>query len=376
MLTRLDETLRHQLPTTFDHAWTSDPRMFDRYWFGAYDPEARLHLVTGMGLYLNMNVLDGYVAIQAPADDGRILQHNVRVSRSLRPDIDTVAVGPLSFEIVEAFKHVKLRWAAGEFPLSFDLDWSAFLPPTEEQHHFRRERGRVVDEYQRYTQTGRVHGSVTLGDRRVEVRDWLGGRDHSWGVRMQTAGPEPVTGTPELSPAITRGFVFYWTTFNNGEVGGYVQMQMHGDGERLMIDGVIASPDGRINARIVDMDLRAQFHPGTRIASKLEGVWKGADGQGFDFLCEPLLGYWSMDGTGYDYGWNDGLGLGVWRGDAYAEHDVYDITHPEDVIRPDGSRRTPMHREAPSRLTINGVVGTSHQVFVVFGPCRHFGVGV
>ena len=31
MLTKLDDTLWHQLPTTFDHVWTSDPRFFDRY---------------------------------------------------------------------------------------------------------------------------------------------------------------------------------------------------------------------------------------------------------------------------------------------------------------------------------------------------------
>ena len=38
MLTPLDDTLRHVLPTTFDHAGTSDPRFFDRYWFAVYDP--------------------------------------------------------------------------------------------------------------------------------------------------------------------------------------------------------------------------------------------------------------------------------------------------------------------------------------------------
>jgi len=36
MLTPLDDTLWHQLPTTFDHVWTSDPRFFDRYWFAIY----------------------------------------------------------------------------------------------------------------------------------------------------------------------------------------------------------------------------------------------------------------------------------------------------------------------------------------------------
>ena len=37
MLTSLDDTPWHQLPTTFDHVGTSDPRFFDRLWFAASD---------------------------------------------------------------------------------------------------------------------------------------------------------------------------------------------------------------------------------------------------------------------------------------------------------------------------------------------------
>ncbi len=62
MLTGPDETLRHQLPTTFDHVGTSDPRFYDRFFFGVHDPAGRLALHIGLGLYTNMNVMDGYVA--------------------------------------------------------------------------------------------------------------------------------------------------------------------------------------------------------------------------------------------------------------------------------------------------------------------------
>ena len=47
MRTGPDETLRHQLPTTFDHVGTSDPRFYDRYFFCAYDPDGRLALHIG-----------------------------------------------------------------------------------------------------------------------------------------------------------------------------------------------------------------------------------------------------------------------------------------------------------------------------------------
>lgn len=106
-LTRLDETLRHQIPTTFDHVGTSDPRFFDRYWFSCYDPAGSLTMIIGVGLYMNMNVFDGFVACPVPRDDGGGNQRNFRFSRALR---------------------------------------------------------RIAQDYRRYTQVGRMDGTVTLDD--------------------------------------------------------------------------------------------------------------------------------------------------------------------------------------------------------------------
>ena len=61
-----------------------------------------------------------------------------------------------------------------------------------------------------------------------------------------------------------------------------------------------------------------------------------------------------MDGTGYDWGWDDGQGLGVYRGESHAETDVYDLSDPELVVRPDGDERRPMHRETPARVVVDG----------------------
>ncbi len=76
MLTKLDDTLLHQAPTTFDHAVTSDHRFYDRYWFQAIEPGGATSLVAGMGLYKNTNVLDGFCTV---VYDG--MQYCLRVSR-------------------------------------------------------------------------------------------------------------------------------------------------------------------------------------------------------------------------------------------------------------------------------------------------------
>lgn len=377
MLTALDETLRHQLPTTFDHVWTSDHRFFDRYWFGVYDPKGKMALVCGMGLYMNMNVLDGYCAIQVPKGGGGVEQHNFRLTRALRPDVDSHKVGPLSVEILEPYERIRLLWAPGEFPVSFDLEWNAFTPPSEEKPHFIRVNARPFFDYRRYTQAGRSSGSITLGDHTESVSDWWAGRDHSWGVRNQVGGYEPVNGPGTEEALSAAGFVFYWITFNTGECSGYVQLQFLGDGTRIFTDGEIRWPaTGRV-FQVTAADVDVELHEGTRIFKQMTTRLKDAAGAEVVLEVEPLLGYWSMDGTGYDWGWDDGKGLGFYRGPYYTEADVYDVTHPENVVRPDGSLRTPSHREAPVAVTVDGKRdprSAGHQVFVAAGPVAWLGL--
>jgi hypothetical protein len=371
MLSRLDETLRHQLPTTFDHVGTSDPRFFDRYWFCCYDPAGSLALNVGMGLYNNMNVLDGYIALQVPNDGEGTRQHNFRFSRSLRPRIDDTAVGPLSIEIVEPFREARIVVSESDRPIAADLTWRAFLHPKEESPHYRRVRGRVSQDYRRYTQVGRMTGSVTFHGTRHDVAAWFSARDHSWGVRPQTAGPEPVTGPPEARPA--GGSVFFWLPFATDTFGGHLQIHTQGDGRQSYLDGIVQWPDGR-EADVVEASFEVDMHPGTRRWRQVRTRLVDEHGETYAIVADQLLRDWSMDGTGYDWGWNDGLGLGVWRGDEYEESDVFDLTHPERVVRPDGEERTPNHREAPARVTVNGAPGTGHQIVIASGSVPFLGL--
>jgi hypothetical protein len=369
----MDETLRHQLPTTFDHVGTSDPRFYDRFFFGVHDPAGELALHLGIGLYTNMNVMDGYVAALVPREGasgggpGRGSdQHNVRLSRALRPDIDTVAVGGLAVEVLEPFERARITCAADDVPARVDLEWRAVAPPKEEEHHFRRLRGRVTTDYHRYTIVGEATGTVTVAGRTYAVDHWFAPRDHSWGVREQVAGPEPVTGPPGFGTEAV-GYVFYWVPFSCDGLRGHVQLQTLGDGTVLYRDGVLHREDGTVDS-VVDVALDVDFHPGTRQFSQIRAVWTTAAGDRLESVSEPLLRPFSMDGTGYDWGFDDGLGLGVYRGEHHVETDVYDLSDPEQVRRPDGTSRAPMHRETPARVTVDGVAGTGHQILVVSGP--------
>jgi hypothetical protein len=375
MLTRLDETLRHQLPTTFDHVATSDPRFYDRYWFTFYDPTGRLAVNTSMGLYANMNVLDGYFAVQTPNGEAPgTTQRSFRFSRALRPEIDDTAVGPLSVEVVEPYRRVRVTAAPSDHPVAFELEWSAFLPPKEEHPHFRRERGRIVDDYTRYTQVGRANGAITVDGRTTDVRDWFAPRDHSWGVRPGVAGPDPVTGAAAADARAHVGFVFFWLPFASDNMGGHVQMHLLGNGQRVYLDGHIAWPDGR-EVAVVDASLdRVAFHDGTRRYHEVEVTLKDASGATHVLQCEDMLRNWAMDSLGYDLGWEDGQGFGAYRGESYKETSVDDLTHPEDVVGHDGIPRNRPHREGPARVTVDGAPGMGHLILIATGPVPVLGL--
>ena len=377
-LGKLDETLRHQLPQTFDTVGTSDPRFYDRYWFSCYDPEGEITMIIGMGLYCNMNVLDGFVACQIPngepSGDAGTTQRNFRFSRELRPDIDTTAVGPLSVEILDPFKRARIKTAASDQPLELDLEWTNFLAPKLEDHHFGRLRGRVTQDYLRYTQVGKMTGTVTLDGKTYDLPNCWGGRDHSWGVRPQTAGPEPVTGPPQADVMRRAGgHIFYWIPFSCEEFGGHVQVQCFGDGTQHYMDGVIQWPDG--TERVVkEASFEVDFHEGTRRWKQVRSHFTDEAGDTYDVVTNQLARDWAMIGTGYDWGWDDRQGLGVYRGEYYTESDSYDMSHPEDVKLPDGEILQPMHREAPAYGTVNGMDLMGHQIVICTGSVPFLGL--
>jgi hypothetical protein len=80
----------------------------------------------------------------------------------------------------------------------------------------------------------------------------------------------------------------------------------------------------------------------------------------------------AMPGLGYG-GYNDGLGLGVWRGVTHSESEVWDVSHPAYVGYPDGSVGRPVHRIQPVQVTEtwpDGQVstGTGSLTFIAEGP--------
>lgn len=375
MLTPMDDTLWHTHPTTFDHVGTSDPRFFDRYWFAASDPNGGGTLQLTLGVYNNMNVVDaGFIAIR----NGK--QFNVRASRSLRPRFETDC-GPISVEVLEPLRRVRLRVErTGADGVAAELEWTGDYPAQEESARFTRVRGRVVEESRRFDQVGHLSGWLELAGERVALDRWWATRDHSWGVRENMGIPEPVTGPASTQSA---GSLFAFLFFSTESIGGHLQIAEFSGRPNYFTAEIAkggAADAGSGGIHLKSSKLTVQFHDAKRPRRMQSARFDAltADGREVVIEAKALCPAIDMQGLGYSGGYNDGKGLGIWRGDSHVESDTWDVSHPCEVVRTDGSRARPIHRIQPVSLTIRGAgldgKGTGSLTMIAEGTLPQLGL--
>src|SRR3954463_1842901 len=99
----LDEFPIHQAPLSIAYMDTSDRNAYDRCYFNAHDRTGEIFLVTGLGVYPNLGVIDAYATVRrgdrqisvrtpAPPPDGRLDNR----------------VGPYRVEVIEPLHVIRL----------------------------------------------------------------------------------------------------------------------------------------------------------------------------------------------------------------------------------------------------------------------------
>ncbi len=378
MLTALDETLHHQCSETFEHVFPSDHRFYDRQLMGAFSPDGKAGFLSGITVFKNMNVVEGYVLAQVHSKQ----QFNVRFSKQLRPmpTLMEASVGPMSLNVVRPLEELRLVLERGQYPIAMDVTFHGTVPAHLENHHYGRMDGRIHTDYRRDHQIGKVTGWIEVDGERFDAAPWFAWRDHSWGVRPVVGGFEPYTGTKTAggvaSSARTGGkglFLIYLGFANDKQAGG-VQIIEDGEGKRLYTDGEVRNIGGDA-IHIVDARHKVVFKPGTRVFETTEVELDLANGETWKLKAQSIGRAWAFCGGGTDGGFTDGQGQGVYRSkELLTEVDVYDISHPENVVFPDGSVRLPKHREQWSLCEINGVAGYAYAPLFVIGDQPRFGL--
>jgi len=356
VLTGFDEYPFHQITQTFAGVAGSDPSWNDGHYVCAADQAGTIAFASNVRLYSNNDVLDGFVCLR---HNGR--QHNVRFSRRLRSDMETLGVGPLRLEVLRPLRKVRLILEPNDFGISLDVTCCSETVPYMGPIEVTRTEGRPTSERATYEMAGKCFGHVIIDGDRIELSTTSASffRNHSWGFQPGRGGPRPYGAPmPKRRAAGTR----HWVLFDMPDHSGFFfddpsGRSASGKGAILEADRVVP---------VVKVEHDVQFYDGGRRLRAGNFRLTDVEGRERDYSVADL-GWVYCQGGGYFGGFNDKLGQCVYRGENYAEGEVWDVSHPTEIVTPDGRTMHVDHDWAESFVQVRSgdAVGLAHYECVV-----------
>jgi hypothetical protein len=185
-----DEQFVHQTVDTLATVSESDLSWTEKVWASVFRADGGVQIDVGLGKYTNRNVMDAFAGISRGTE-----QWTVRSSRELSQDLETTAVSPINYEVVEPLESVRFWLDANDaVPIAFDITLTGLTPPFFEERDRRWDRTgtRIVTDLLRYHQPITATGWVEVdGERETIDGGWFGFRDHSWGIRRNVGADAP-----------------------------------------------------------------------------------------------------------------------------------------------------------------------------------------
>ncbi|HET6964298.1 MAG TPA: hypothetical protein VFH58_05960 [Acidimicrobiales bacterium] len=314
----LDEYPIHQVPLSMRYTETSDRNFYDRCYFNAHGRKGDLFLITGLGVYPNVGVIDAYALVRRGDR-----HYSVRMSDALEDRSLDARVGPYRVEVLDPLRRIRLVCDTAERGLGFDLTWEGSFPCIDEPRHINRSGNRVMLDGCRFAQVGTWEGTIHLDgeDIAVEPDTWVGSRDRSWGIRP-TGEPEP-PGRAAEEPR--EGFWWLYVPLRFDDYALIVIVQEDPDGTRTLNAASRVWADGR-HEQLGWPELDFTYRSGTRIPERLVMHMRTPDRRPLEVEVESLLPVPLHIGAGYgaDPDWSHG----VWKGRDWIDSAVYDLTDP------------------------------------------------
>ena len=312
MLTRADDFPIHQTPEPIAYSGT-DRNFYDRYFFNGHTPEGECFFAAALGVYPHLNVMDASFSV---IDGG--VQRNLRASRCLRMERLDTRVGPITVEVVEPLRRLRLVVDSKEHGIGADLLFAAVARPIEEPRFRRRLGPRTFMDYTRLTQHGAYAGWIEIEGRRIDVepRRWRGVRDRSWGVRpVGLSDPQPP------APPETPQFYWLWAPLHFEDRLVLYDVAADGEGEPWHESGFVVLPGESEPEAMRATDSRIELRPGTRHARRATIRLRRKNGSEIEIELEPL-GQFYMSGLGY---FHPEWGHGVYKGELAVGFDRLEI---------------------------------------------------
>jgi hypothetical protein len=322
--TPLDEYPIHQTPLPMDRVAASDRNFYDRCYLNAHDRSGEVFLVTGLGVYPNLGVIDAYAAARC---GDRVW--SVRFSDALSERSLEQRVGGYHIEVVEPLQRLSLRCASPDGSLDFDLRWTGSFPAVQEEPHLLLTAGRPILDASRFSQVGSWSGRLRVGNREFAVTGdrWAGARDRSWGIRPAGEPEPPGRAAAEGS---MQGFWWVYAPLQFGSCAVILILQENPDGYRTLNDARRVWPDGRVE-QLGWPRLSIGYRSGTRHPESARIHLTAADGSPLTLDLETVTSLPLHVGAGYsgDPDWSHGR----WMGREWSSSAAYDLTDPAVATR-------------------------------------------
>jgi hypothetical protein len=302
---------------------TSDRNFYDRCYFNAHDRTGDIFLVTGLGVYPNLGVIDAYATVRKGDHQWAIRCSDVLDDRTL-----DATVGPYRVEVQEPLQRIRLVCDGAEHGIAFDLTWEGSFAAVMEPHHVMRTGPRAILDASRFAQVGTWEGVLSVGgmEQPVSPDRWVGTRDRSWGIRP--VGEAEPAGRNADEPL--EGFWWLYVPLRFDDFAIVVIAQELPDGFRTLNDATRVWGDGRVE-QLGWPEVEIHYRSGTRHPERAVLHLAGRGGKPFDVEVETSSSVVLHVGAGYggDPDWSHGQ----WRGHGFVEGAGYDLNDPAIIAR-------------------------------------------
>ena len=219
----LDEYPIHQVPMSMRHVATSDRNVYDRCIYQSQDHTGESYLITGLGVYPNLGVIDAYAAVRRGDTQWCVRASGVRPDDKMKQE-----VGPYRIEVLEPFRRLRLVCDGDDHGVGFDLEFESDYGPIEEPQHLRRHGDKVLLDACRFAQVGTWRGELRVDGATIDVTPdrWTATRDRSWGIRP-VGEPEP-----QGRPAPFDGMWWCWVPLRFEDFAVHVILEESPTGHR------------------------------------------------------------------------------------------------------------------------------------------------
>ena len=230
--TALDERFAHQIPEPFPNVVHYHQDWRESLFFIMHEREKPGDvLILTLAHFPSRQEMDSLQL--GRVGDSPIMARHVR---KVDGDQDDFRVGPITIDVVEPLKKIRLVAAASDVtPVSFDVTFTARTAPYQLRRGTMKAKHEIIWDQSHMFQSGIYNGSYTYKGKTTQIDNWWGQRDHSWGVRSHARCPLWMWMPIQLEEGMVS--VWHWEYPN---------------GARVYTDGCFAPADGSEPIPVID----------------------------------------------------------------------------------------------------------------------------